>query len=115
MTEAKLMDVSTARFANEPLVRGIPMLLNARPLEGAEASPVFVGTEPPIFVQPISERERGVLSLVAEGYTNRDIADNLDISERTVKSHLTNIMTKLRASDRTHAVVTAIRLGWLRI
>ncbi|MCI0888411.1 MAG: response regulator transcription factor, partial [Chloroflexi bacterium] len=46
---------------------------------------------------------------------NKIIGDRLVISERTVKSHLTYIMTKLRASDRTHAVVTAVRLGWLAI
>ena len=40
---------------------------------------------------------------------------DLGISERTVKNHLTATMAKLRASDRTHAVVTAARLGWLRL
>ncbi len=64
---------------------------------------------------PITDREREVLSWVAEGYSNRLIASRLYISERTVKSHLTNIMTKLQASDRTHAVVTALRMRWLSI
>ena len=65
--------------------------------------------------QPPSNREREVLSLVAEGFSNKLIATHLIISERTVKNHLTNVMTKLRAFDRTHAVVTAVRLGWLAI
>ena len=69
----------------------------------------------PTNVQSLTGREREVLSLVAEGNSNRLIADDLGISERTVKNHLTYIMTKLRASDRTHAVVTAVRLGWLSI
>ena len=69
----------------------------------------------PIEAQPLTDREREVLSLVAEGNSNKVIGDYLSISERTVKSHLTYIMTKLRASDRTHAVVTAVRLGWLAI
>ena len=69
----------------------------------------------PADAQPITDREREVLGLVAEGYSNKLIGDKLMISERTVKSHLTFIMTKLRASDRTHAVVTAVRLGWLAI
>lgn len=69
----------------------------------------------PVDAQPLTEREREVLSLVAEGYSNKLIAARLGISERTVKNHLTYIMTKLRASDRTHAVVTAVRLGWLAI
>ena len=65
--------------------------------------------------EPITEREREVLTLVAQGYSNKLISNSLDIAERTVKSHLTSTMTKLRASDRTHAVVTAVRLGWLDI
>ena len=69
----------------------------------------------PLEAQPLTDREREVLALVAEGNSNKIIGDRLRISERTVKSHLTYIMTKLRASDRTHAVVTAVRLGWLAI
>ena len=65
--------------------------------------------------KPMSGREREVLSLVAEGFSNKLVAAELGIGERTVKNHLTSIMTKLRAADRTHAVVTAIRLGWLAI
>jgi DNA-binding NarL/FixJ family response regulator len=85
--------------------------------------PVSRGTTPrppkpelfPCGAHPLTKREQEVLSLVAEGHTNKLIAGSLAISERTVKSHLTNIMTKLRASDRTHAVVTAVRLEWLAI
>jgi DNA-binding NarL/FixJ family response regulator len=69
----------------------------------------------PVDAQPLTEREKEVLSLVAEGYSNKLVGTRLGISERTVKNHLTYIMTKLRASDRTHAVVTAVRLGWLAI
>ena len=69
----------------------------------------------PVDAQPLTDREREVLSIVAEGYSNKLIAARLGISERTVKNHLTYIMIKLRASDRTHAVVTAVRLGWLAI
>ena len=64
---------------------------------------------------PLTKREHQVLSLVAEGWPNKLIGAYLAITERTVKSHLTNIMGKLQASDRTHAVVTAVRLGWLAI
>ena len=69
----------------------------------------------PPHPQPPTNREKEVLSLVAEGFSNKLIATHLIISERTVKNHLTNVMTKLRAFDRTHAVVTAVRLGWLAI
>jgi len=80
-----------------------------------------VTTRPPhatataIEAEPITDRERQVLALVAEGYSNKLVSASLGISERTVKNHLTASMTKLRASDRTHAVVTAIRHGWLEI
>ena len=66
-----------------------------------------------IEADPITDREREILSLVAEGNSNKKISAELRISERTVKNHLTATMTKLRASDRTHTVVTAVRLGWL--
>jgi len=72
------------------------------------------GVTPP-YADPLTERELEVISLVAEGQSNKLIAARLNICERTVKNHLTFIMTKLRASDRTHAVVTAVRLGWLAI
>lgn len=64
---------------------------------------------------PLTRREQGILSLVAEGYSNKQVGACLNISERTVKNHLSNIMAKLQAYDRTHAVVTAVRLGWLAI
>ncbi len=72
------------------------------------------GVTPP-DADPLTEREMEVISLVAGGHSNKLIAARLHICERTVKNHLTFIMTKLRASDRTHAVVTAVRLGWLAI
>ncbi len=67
------------------------------------------------YGNPLSGRQMEVLSLVAEGYANKLIAARLFICEATVKNHVTFIMKKLMASDRTHAVVTAIRLGWLSI
>ena len=68
-----------------------------------------------VNAEPMTERELEVLALVAEGQGNKIIAARLSIGERTVKNHLGYIMTKLRAYDRTHAVVTAVRLGWLAI
>ena len=69
----------------------------------------------PPHADPLTEREMEVLSLVAEGCANKLIGARLFICEATVKNHVTFIMRKLMASDRTHAVVTAIRLGWLAI
>ena len=58
---------------------------------------------------PLSNRETGVLRLMAEGYTNTQISDLLAISSHTVKSHVDSIFNKLGANDRTHAAVLAVR------
>jgi DNA-binding NarL/FixJ family response regulator len=64
-------------------------------------------------LQQLTQREREVLTQVAKGYGNRRIGEELGISEETVKSYLSNIMQKLHASDRAHAVATALRHGFL--
>ena len=66
-------------------------------------------------VRPLSPRELEVLRQVAEGCSNKEIGENLNISERTVKNHLASIMDKLDAKDRTHSVILALRQGWLSI
>lgn len=58
--------------------------------------------------EPLSARERQVLVLVANGATNRDIANRLNVAEATVKTYLTRIFTKLDVGDRTAAVTTAL-------
>ena len=59
----------------------------------------------------LSEREREVLGLIATGLTNAQIAERLVISERTVKSHVNNILSKLQLADRTQAAIFAWREG----
>jgi DNA-binding NarL/FixJ family response regulator len=61
----------------------------------------------------ITARELLVLRGVADGASNRQIGANLNITEHTVKGHLKNILAKLNASDRAHAVVIALRRGVL--
>jgi DNA-binding NarL/FixJ family response regulator len=61
--------------------------------------------------EELTAREIAVLRLVAFGKTNKEIAAQLRISDETVKSHVTNILEKLGANDRTHAVTTALRRG----
>jgi DNA-binding NarL/FixJ family response regulator len=56
----------------------------------------------------LSERERAVLTLVATGATNRDIAAALAVSEATVKTYLTRVFAKLEVGDRTAAVTAAL-------
>jgi DNA-binding NarL/FixJ family response regulator len=63
----------------------------------------------------LTARELEVLRLIREGYRNKQIADQLTISENTVNFHIKNLMEKLRANDRTHAVTIALRRGFLQI
>jgi DNA-binding NarL/FixJ family response regulator len=59
----------------------------------------------------LTEREREVLSLIADGRSNREIARALVLSEKTVKTHVSNILMKLDLSDRTQAALWAVRNG----
>lgn len=59
----------------------------------------------------LTAREREVLALVAEGYTNRRIADALFITESTAGVHVSNILGKLRVTNRVEAAAVALRLG----
>jgi DNA-binding NarL/FixJ family response regulator len=61
----------------------------------------------------VSERERQVLRLVAEGFSNKAIARALAITERTAKFHVTSLLTKLGADNRAQAVALAIQRGLL--
>jgi len=63
----------------------------------------------------LTARELDVLRLIRDGYRNKQIADQLTISENTVNFHIKNLMEKLRANDRTHAVTIALRRGLLHI
>ncbi len=64
-----------------------------------------------LIYEALTQRELQVLQLAADGLTNQEIADELVISEKTVKNHITNIFSKLRVNDRTQAVVYALRKG----
>jgi DNA-binding NarL/FixJ family response regulator len=63
----------------------------------------------------LSDREQEVLALMAKGKSNKAIATELSITDNTVKCHVTNVMTKLGASDRTHAVVNALQQGIIKL
>ena len=64
---------------------------------------------------PLSPRELEVLEFVAAGRTNKEIALLLDISNQTVKNHVSSILRKLAVNDRTQAVVYAMRRGWIKV
>jgi len=62
-------------------------------------------------LEPLSEREREVLVLLAQGASNREIAEKLVITEGTVKNHVSNLLAKLQAENRTQAADIARRHG----
>jgi DNA-binding NarL/FixJ family response regulator len=62
---------------------------------------------------PLTQRETQILNYVAIGYTNKRISRILEISEQTIKNHVSAILRKLDANCRAHAVVLAMRNGWL--
>ena len=64
---------------------------------------------------PLSEREMQVLECMANGMSNKEIGRALWISETTVKTHVSNILHKLEQSDRTQAVLAAVKLGLVRL
>jgi DNA-binding NarL/FixJ family response regulator len=74
-----------------------------------------MGTDVDALVTPLSPREREILRYIAEGNSNKRIAWVLGVGEQTIKNYIASIMRKLNANDRTHAVVLAIRRGWLNL
>ncbi|MCA2227152.1 response regulator [Nonomuraea aurantiaca] len=74
-------------------------------LAGANGSPSATG---PV---PLTEREREVLALIAAGRSNREIARSLSVAEKTVKTHVSNVLMKLGVQDRTQAALYAVRHG----
>ena len=80
-----------------------PLVLAAARL-GAETA----GSE-----QPLNERERAVLRLVAQGLSNREIADRMHLSELTIKGYIEDILQRLGARNRVHAAALATRRGWI--
>lgn len=61
--------------------------------------------------EPLTAREKTILRLLAGGYSNREISSLLDITDGTVKNHISNLLSKLGVRDRTRAVLKAIDLG----
>ena len=68
-------------------------------------------TAQPASFADFTPRERDVLRLLAEGFPNKEIAGRLSLSEKTVKTHVSNILQKLGVSDRTQAALLAVRRG----
>ncbi|MEO1821657.1 response regulator transcription factor [Dehalococcoides mccartyi] len=69
-------------------------------------------TEELSAVNPLTEREIEVLKMAARGVSNKDIADHLYLSNRTIQTHLSNIFKKLSVGSRTEAILYGLKRGW---
>ncbi len=67
------------------------------------------------IAEPLSEREMEVIKLAGRGMSNKDIAEELSLSVRTVQAHLGNIFNKLGVGSRTEAVLYALKKGWVTL
>jgi len=99
MPKAEMLDVIRSVHAGR---RHVPHAVAARLAE-------HMGEE------DLTNRELDVLRLIRDGFRNKQIADQLSIAETTVNFHIKNLVDKLQANDRTHAVTIAIRRGLLQI
>jgi DNA-binding NarL/FixJ family response regulator len=70
---------------------------------------------PTVSMPPLSDREMEVLREAARGLPNKDIARRLNLSVRTIHTHLGNIFAKLGVGSRTEAVLLALRRGWIAL
>lgn len=69
--------------------------------------------DPSELEQPLSARQRTILRLVADGLSNREIGEQISLSELTVKSYIEDLLKRLGARNRVHAAIIATRRGWL--
>jgi len=76
---------------------------------------VSMGKAMESIAAPLTARETQILNYIAEGKSNKQIGYILKISEQTIKNHVSAILRKLNANDRAHAVVLAIRHGWISV
>ena len=100
----------------EDLVRAIHQVYRGEPsLEPAIARKVLYElshpSKEPLTSDPLTERELGVLRLIAQGRSNREIAGHLVITEMTVRAHVSNILSKLHLASRTQAALFALKKG----
>ena len=102
-------DYMVKPFSFDELQARIQALL--RRSTSAPADPIESGD--PALRSLLSEREWDVLQELGQGKSNAEIAEALFLSQETIKSHIKALLQKLKAKDRTHAVVIAFQQGWL--
>jgi DNA-binding NarL/FixJ family response regulator len=104
-----LVGAVRAVYQGEPVLHPAVM----RKLMNRFKTPTTRQTETPIDV--LSEREMEVLKLAVSGKSNKDIADGLNISLRTVQAHMRSIFNKLGVGSRSEAIVSGLKKGWFSL
>jgi len=94
-------------FTSSNPARSLASSINTAP--SISTAPSYI--DPTASIEQLTEREREILTLVARGASNRQIAENLYLTEGTVKNHMSNILGKLGVRDRTQAALKAKELG----
>jgi DNA-binding NarL/FixJ family response regulator len=84
-------------------------------LRGTDDVATASRADAPAEPSPLTRREEEILQLIADGYSTSEVASRLFISGKTVKNHLASIYAKLDARDRTQAVLSAVRIGIIRL
>ncbi|MEU7002874.1 response regulator transcription factor [Nonomuraea sp. NPDC046570] len=93
----------------QALVQAVRSVHGGQVLLAPEAAEAMLAADPAPSPVPLTEREREVLKLIAAGHSNREIARRLTVAEKTVKTHVSNVLMKLGVQDRTQAALYAVR------
>lgn len=113
----KIISILTPHVSHKPIERShLPHSNDSNTLPATTTTMEVVApskSSDPYFLDPLSKRETEIIQLVAEGYTNKELAKQLFLAHSTVKKHMSNIYSKLNVSNRTKAMVRARELGLL--
>ncbi len=114
----KTLDGPALGEVMQKAVRGRRPLPGIRPSLSEGAWPVRTVAVAPVKITvklPLSPREIQILQVIAQGYSNKEVAQVLCISNHTLKNHLNNIFKKLEVEDRTQALMLSVRNGWVKL
>ena len=106
-----IKEISSGKYSFDQ----IPLIAPA--LAGSVINIIQASSQPEVVrsTPSLTSREKDVLTLMAKGLMNKDIAKELYVSEATVKNHVSSILRKLNASVRTEAVITGIKYGLINV
>lgn len=99
----------------DEMIRAIRAAANGEALFGPEIAKrlmsFFSGAKPPQIFPELTDRERELLQLIAQGFNNAEISDKLFLAPKTVRNHISNIFSKLQVADRAQAIIKARDAG----